>query len=202
MEKQRIISISREYGSGGHLIAEELAKRFGLPLYDDNLLTKIAEKNLIPESYLKLFDEKPKTGILSRTIRGLSSSPEEELAQMQFSYLRGLADEGKSFVVVGRCSEEVLGGYPGEVSFFIYADDSFKTEMVCRKLDVGTEDAEKLVRQINWNRRSYHNFYCKKKWGEASAYDLCINSGVLGVEGTADFLESFLRKKESAKNGQ
>ena len=103
--KQLIISVGREYGSGGHVIAEKLAERFGLALYDSNLLTCVArEKDVAPEE-LSRYDEIGKNKLLYRTVKGFSNSPEENLANLQFDYLRRLADQGKSFVIVGRCAE-------------------------------------------------------------------------------------------------
>lgn len=104
MGKQLIISVGREFGSGGHVIAEELARRFGLVLYDNNLLEQIAEEKEIPHDGLKKYDEKPKSRLFSRTVRGYSNSVQENLANMQFDYLKKKAADGESFVVVGRCS--------------------------------------------------------------------------------------------------
>ncbi len=110
MGKQLIISVGREFGSGGHVIAEELARRFGLVLYDNNLLEQIAEEKEIPHDGLKKYDEKPKSRLFSRTVRGYSNSVQENLANMQFDYLKKKAADGESFVVVGRCSETILKG--------------------------------------------------------------------------------------------
>lgn len=94
MGKQLIISVGREFGSGGHVIAEELARRFGLVLYDNNLLEQIAEEKEIPHDGLKKYDEKPKSRLFSRTVRGYSNSVQENLANMQFDYLKKKAADG------------------------------------------------------------------------------------------------------------
>ena len=88
MGKQLIISVGREFGSGGHVIAEELARRFELPLYDNNLLEHIAEEKEISHESLKKYDERPKNRLFSRTVRGYSNSMQENLANMQFDYLK------------------------------------------------------------------------------------------------------------------
>ena len=102
MEKQLIISVSREFGSGGHEIASELARRFDLPLYDRNILEQIAQKHNLNIRRLEPYDEAPKNIFTSRNVKGFSNSPEEQVAQMQFRYLRARAEEGGSFVVLGR----------------------------------------------------------------------------------------------------
>ena len=102
MGKQLIISVGREFGSGGYAIAEELARRFELPLYDNNLLEHLLRKGDFsrkPEKH----DERPKNRLFSRTVRGYSNSMQENLANMQFDYLKKKAAAGESFVIVGRC---------------------------------------------------------------------------------------------------
>ena len=113
MQKQLIISVSREFGSGGHIVADHLAKSFELPLYDSNLLKNITNEKQLNLKSIEKYDELPKNPLFSRTVRGYSNSPEENIATMQFAYLKNKAKQGESFVIVGRCSETVLKGYPG-----------------------------------------------------------------------------------------
>lgn len=108
MGKQLIIAVSREFGSGGHEIADILAKKFNIPIYDNNLLTEIANSKNLDVDTLEKYDEKPKNIFLSRSVRGYSNSLSGVLAQMQFDYIRELANKGESFVIVGRCAETVL----------------------------------------------------------------------------------------------
>ena len=110
-KNQLIISVGREYGSGGHVIAEELAKRFGIPFYDYHLIGEIAAGKKVDVKTLERFDELPKIPFFSRTVNGFSNSPQENLANMQFEYLKKKASEGESFVIVGRCSEHILKEY-------------------------------------------------------------------------------------------
>ena len=128
MSKQRLIALGREFGSGGHEIARKLAKRLDLPLYDKNLLDKIAEEQNGDPELLRQYDEKPKIAGIHRVVDGLSNAPGDQIAQMQFDYLRARAAEGKSFVVLGRCADEVLEDYPGLISIFILADEASKLE--------------------------------------------------------------------------
>ena len=100
--KQLIIAVSREYGSGGHVIAEALAKEFDLPLYDYNLLHEIAEEKGVDYNDLINYDESPHSRLLSRTVRGHNNSPSKNIAELQFNHLKRMADSGKSFVIVGR----------------------------------------------------------------------------------------------------
>lgn len=119
LKKQLIISIGREYGSGGHRIAEELAKRFGLTFYDYHMLGEIALDKKVDVKTLEKFDELPKIPFFSRTVKGYSNSPQENIANLQFDFLRKKADEGESFVIVGRCAETILKENPNLISFFV-----------------------------------------------------------------------------------
>ena len=195
MGKQLIISVGREFGSGGHVIAEELARRFELPLYDNNLLEHIAEEKENSNESLKKYDERPKNRLFSRTVRGYSNSVQENLANMQFDYLKKKAADGESFVVVGRCSETILKGTQGLVTVFVLGDPDVKAERIQKVYGVSEEEARRMMKREDWNRKSYHNYYCKGKWGDSRNYDFSINSSKLGIEKTVDILETCIRAR-------
>ncbi|HJC57652.1 MAG TPA: cytidylate kinase-like family protein [Candidatus Eisenbergiella intestinipullorum] len=195
MQKRLILTVSREFGSGGHVIAEALARRFELDLYDNNLLEHIAEEKNVGGDVLKRYDERPKNRLFSRTVRGYSNSIQENVANMQFDYLKKLARDGKSFVVVGRCSETILKGYEGLVSIFVLGDREVKRERIMRLYRLSAEEAEHMMARKDWERKSYHNYYCKGKWGDSRNYDLSINSSRLGIDRTVDLLEAYVRAR-------
>lgn len=196
MGKRIIISIGREFGSGGHEIAQELAKRLSLPLYDFNLLREIADVKQVSVKNLEPYDEVPRTGLSSRTVRGLNNSPQINIANMQFDFLRTKAQEGESFVVVGRCAEQILKEFDGLVTIFIMGDTDKKIARV--KRIYGLEDDKKAQALIEWKtkqRKAYHNYYCDTKWGDSKNYELSINSSKLGEDATTDILEIYIRKR-------
>ncbi len=195
MAEQLIISVGREFGSGGHVIAEALAKRFGLELYDINILREIAVERNIDVSNLTKYDEVPKKRFISRNVRGYSNSPEENIANLQFEYLQKKAAEGKSFVVVGRCSEAILKEYKGLVSIFILADKECKVNRVKEIRSITAQEAEAVMQRHDKKRKEYHNYYCTGKWGDSRNYDISINSSRLGIEKTTDYLESYIRER-------
>lgn len=195
MEKQLIISIGREFGSGGHVIAEQLAKRFDLPLYDNNILCHIAEEKEVDHASLKKYDEKPKNKLLYRKVSGHSNSPEENIANLQFEYIQKLAESGKSFVIVGRCAETKLRDFSGLVAIFILAKKEYKIKRVMEKYNLSAEAAKQRMKREDWNHKSYHNYYCKMKWGDSRNYDLCVDSSKLDIEGTVDFLADYINRR-------
>lgn len=194
MMNQLIVSISREYASGGRVIAQELAKRLNISYYDRNLLDEIAAEKLGSAEKLRKFDEVPRRW-LSRTVRGMTSSAEENVAHIQFDYLLKKAESGEAFVIVGRCAEEVLSEFPGLVKIFILADEKYKIERVCDLRDVNVDEARGIMLRHDKKRKAYHNYYCDVKWGDSRGYDLCINSSRLGLERTTDLLESYIRSR-------
>ena len=195
MSEQLIIALGREFGSGGHEIARRLAERFSLPLLEENMLRQIAEEKGLDPEWMKRYDESPKTRVLYRTVNGFSNAPEDMIAQMQFDYLRDRAKAGESFLVVGRCAEEVLKEYPGLISIFVLADQWFKKARTMARGAISESEALDLMARRDKRRRSYHNQYCKGKWGDSRNYDMCINSAKLGIQGTTELLERYIRAR-------
>lgn len=195
MAEQLIITLGREFGSGGHEIARRLAERFSLPLLEENMLRHIAEEKGLNPERMERYDEAPRTRVFYRTVNGFSNAPEDVIAEMQFQYLRDRAAAGDSFVVVGRCAEEVLKDYPGRVSIFVLADQWFKVQRTMARGAISESEALELMSRRDRKRKSYHNQYCKGKWGDSRSYDLCINSAKLGIQGTVDLLERYIRDR-------
>lgn len=195
MEKQLIISIGREFGSGGHEIGEMLAKHYGLDLYDKNLLQKIADEKSIDADKLEKYDEVPRNLFMTRTVKGYSNSMEENLAFMQFDYLKKKAEAGESFVIVGRCGESFLKKYPATVTIFVLGDWDSKVERICRLYKMNHDEAEEYITRQDKKRKTYHNYYCKGKWGDSRYYDISINSSKLGEAETAQVLIDYIDKR-------
>lgn len=193
--KQLIVSIGREFGSGGHEIAEHIAKDLSLPLYDYNLMRVIAEeKELSDTKTLERYDELPRFPI-SISVRGYSTSPEQNLAILQFNYLQEKAANGESFVIVGRCAETVLKDYKCLIPIFILADHDKKVERIMNIYQMDKKEAERTVKEQNKKRRAYHNYYSTAKWGDSRLYNLSVNSSKLGIEKTKELIEDFIIKR-------
>ena len=199
MTSQLIISIGREFGSAGHEIVEQLAKHYNIDLLDHNLLDEIAvEKEVDPES-LKSHDEKKKNKLFHRTVKGFSSSPEENVSLLQFEYLRKKASNGDSFVVVGRCSESVLKEYDCMISIFVLGGRAVKRERIMELYNMNEAMADRFMTEKDMKRKRYHNSYCQGKWGDSRNYDISINSSTLGVEKTTKLLVEFIDMMRESK---
>ena len=195
MERQLIISVGREFGSGGHKAAEILAQRFGLEFYDHNLLDKIAEERELDAAELRRYDEGPRRHLFSRNVKGHVNSPEEHIAQIQFQYLRDKAARGESFVIVGRCAETVLRGHEALISFFVVADREYRIAQAMEIAGISREEADDLVASMDKKRKLYHNYHCERKWGDSRTYDICLSSSRFGLEAMVDIMEHCVRAK-------
>lgn len=187
-----IITIGREFGSGGHIIGERLAEYYDIPLYDRDLLKKVSEENDIEYEEIEGYEEKPVNVFLSRTVHGFSSSLQDAIAHLEFDFIQEHADLGESFVVVGRCAEEVLKDYDNAIKIFVLGDYDAKVRQIMWQFSLSKEDAEDLIRDTDKKRKSYHNHFCETKWGDSRNYDISINSSRFGIEGTADFLKTYI----------
>ena len=193
--KQLIISIGREFGSAGHEIAERLAKRYGLPLYDHNLLDEVAASHNMDSQELQEYDEMKHNKFLYRSINGMSSSPADNVANMQFNFLLDKAEKGQSFVIVGRCSETILKDYEGLISVFVIGDMESKVARVQHLYGKSEKEAERIIREKDRKRKKYHDSHCKSKWSDSHTYDLSLNSSKLGLEGSVDFLADYIDRR-------
>ena len=197
MDKQFIVAIGREFGSGGHEIGKQLAAKLGVNFYDRNLLDHMWDGLDIDADEFEKYDEKSKTPFLTRRVRGHSSSIEDNLAHLQFEVIKEKASSGESFVIVGRCAEAVLRNHPGLISVFIMADEPFKLKRIEEKFDLSPRKAENKMIRHDYNRKKYHNTYSQYKWGDSRGYDICMNSARLDIEGTVESLYRYVQDRRA-----
>lgn len=199
MDEQIIISISREYGSAGHVIASKVAEKLGIEVLGRNILEEIAGIKNVDTNNLSKYDERPKSRFFSRKVRGMTNSPEENIAELQFALLKSKAADGDSFIVVGRCADDLFYGYPNCINVFIYADMETKVQRVIEKHDgIDRKQAMKKIALHDKKRAAYHDYFAKHgKWGVYSSYELCINASKLGIDGTAEFICNYINARKS-----
>lgn len=192
---QVIISIGREFGSGGHEIAQKLSEVYGIPLYDRNLLKEIASEKNLDSATLEEYDEKRKRFMVYRKVRGMDASPEVAVAHLQFNYLKDKAAAGESFVVVGRCAETILRENENMIPIFILGDEEAKIQRVMKVYDKSREEAIDLMNYKDRARKDYHNHFCAVKWGDSRNYELSINSSKLGIDKTVKFIADYINAR-------
>lgn len=210
MDKSKlVITIERQYGSGGRIVGKMLADRLGIHFYDDAILSLTAEKSAVGEQYFRLADEKAGNNLLRRIVGGMSRAPidapkisgdvtsPENLFRFQSAVIRELADT-ESCVIVGRCADFILSAADKEdlIKVFVYAD---MPSCLRRTMEVDgiadNKDALEHMARITKQRREYHKYYTGKEWENMENYDLLINSSKLEYEDVTDVILEYIRKR-------
>ncbi len=203
----RIVTIGREFGSGGRLIGQKLAERMGVNCYDKELINLASKESGLCTEVFENNDEKPlnsffyslvmDTGALGQTFAGYMDAPlNQKVFLAQFETIQRLA-ERESCVIVGRCADYALHDYPNTIHIFISGELQDKVERVAKYNNISKDKALDLIAKSDKKRANYYNYYSNKKWGAAATYDLCINSSLTGVDGAVDVIMKFIEVKEA-----
>ena len=199
--KPVIITIGRQFGSGGHELGEKLAKRLGIPFYDRQLLSEAAERSGLTKEMIESLDEKPTSSFLYSLAMGGgygAANMQLPLGNQVFlamsEVIRDVAAKG-SCVIVGRCAEYVLADNPDLIRIFVHADKQAKIDRICRVKNLKEKDAAVLMQRTDKKRASYHDFYAEEKWGVAASYDLTVNSATFGIDGAVEMLAAFVENR-------
>lgn len=196
-----IINVGRQIGSGGGEIARILADKFGCRLLDKELLNLAAKESGFSEKFFEQNDEQrgflkslfhmhaPFVGDSNMYRNNFS---EENLFLFQSEAIKKAASEG-SCVFVGRAADYILRDEPNAISIFITADIESRIENVSKRMGIDKNAARKFIDDKEDERSKYYNYYTGKKWGHASSYDLCVDSSILGIEQTAEFIANFIK---------
>lgn len=180
--KHRIITISREFGSGGRTIGKKVAEQLGIPCYDSELIQKIAEESGFDAKFVQEAGEYAPGGFLSNlSSRTFGPTNEDYLWKIQYQIISRLAGQGPC-VIVGRCADYILRDKADCLRVFIHADAQFRARRIVQEYGERAESPEQRLRDKDKRRAAYHRFYTNMKWGHAQNYDLTLNSGTLGID--------------------
>ena len=207
MSGNLIITIGRQCGSGGKMIGQKIAEKLGVKCYDKELLARAAKESGLCQELFETHDEKPTSSFLYSLVMDTYSLGYTTSAYMdmpinhkiflaQFDTIKKIANE-ESCVIVGRCADYALADYPNMVSVFITGDDEDKIKSMQELYKVDEAKAKDIMVKTDKKRSSYYNYYSSKKWGDSRSYDMCINSSVLGPDGTADLIIAFAQSKKA-----
>ena len=182
---KRIITISREFGSGGRFIGEEVAKKLGIAYYDKNIIGQIAEKSgLSPEYIQENAELSPKKGLFAYAFSGrdiTGKSVEDMVYEVQRNIILELAEK-EPCVIIGRNADYILKDRDDVLNVFIHGDISEKIQRITGLYNVEEKEAVKMMADTDKRRRTNYNFYTDQNWGKASNYTLCLNSSQLGYD--------------------
>ena len=196
-----VISISREFGSGGRLIGKQLAARLGIPCYDRTLILKTAEKSGLSPDFIARAEERARSrfhmsiapiGIGAPTMSSHGIPVSHQAFFAQSDVIRELADQGPC-VIVGRCSDYVLGERSNCLKVFIYADLADRVTRCAEEYHIETANMTERVKEIDRGRANYYNYYTGHNWGEMRQYDLTLNSSATGVDGAVELIATLVR---------
>ncbi len=190
-----VITIGRQYGSGGRFIAQELAKELNIPFYDNELLAKAAIDSGLDKDIVKSYDEKKDgtfTGFIP-SLYGYDMTMGQKVFLAQFDAIKKIADEG-SCIIVGRCADYVLRDRSNVINVFITASEEDCVARCVKYYGLDEKKARDVIKKTDKKRANYYNFYTDKKWGKVDNYDLTINSGI-GIAETCAVIKTYVEKK-------
>ena len=204
-----VITIGREFGSGGREIAKRLSEKYGIPYYDKDLLARAAKDSGLCEEVLQNHDEVPTSSFLYNLVMdtysfGYNSSAYVDMPVShrvflaQFDTIKKIAEEGPC-IIVGRCADYALADRDNLVTVFIAGKMEVKVKRIMEKYDLTESKAREMIMKKDKQRKSYYDYYSSKKWGNVDTYDLAVNSSVLGFDGTVELISEFVDNVEQAR---
>lgn len=187
--KNRVITISREFGSGGRTIGKKVAKKLGIPCYDAEIIQEMAKQTGFAPDYVKEAGEYMPGGVISTVLSNRVFGPTNEdiLWDHQYNVISKLAEQ-KPCVIVGRCADYILQDKADCLKVFIHADMKFRAERIVNVYGEREQSPEERLLDKDKRRAVYHRFYTNMKWGHAQNYHLTLDSGVLGIDKCADII--------------
>lgn len=201
MAGKQIITIGREFGSGGHEVGRRLAAELGLKLYDKELLKMMAQESNICEKVLEDYDEKNSGSLLYSimmdvypTMNYVGNTLQRQIYQAQYDTIRKVGQKG-GCVIVGRGADYILRDLPHLTSVFIHASDEFRIGRIVEYEHVTPQKAKEIITKADKKRASYYNFQTEKKWGHVSSYHLSLDTSDIGIDGCVRVIRAYLEEK-------
>ena len=199
-----ILTIGRQFGSGGREIGQKLSEALGIAYYDKELLSAAAKESGLCEEVFARADERASSGMSYAFSMGFSYMgiltpyndilSNDELFRIQSDAIRNIAEK-ESCILVGRCADYILRDNPACISFFIHNTMKNRIQRLVEGLNITVEEAKEKISKIDKSRAAYYNYYTNKVWGMASSYNFSIDASVLGIDETVAFMKSFVEKK-------
>ena len=205
IHKNRIIlTIGRQFGSGGREIGKKLAKAFGIGYYDSELITVAAQESGLCKEVFEKADERAANSLSYAFTIGYPYMgtympyndilSNDELFRIQSNAIRNLAEK-EACVMVGRCADYILRDNPDCISFFIQNRPDVRINRIVESMHISEEEAKSLMEKRDKARATYYNYYTNKVWGASASYDLSINASILGIDATVSFIKDFVEQK-------
>lgn len=209
MKQKIIVTIGRQYGSGGRMIGKKLAEELNISFYNKEIIEMAAKKSGMSQEVFEKVDETATSSLLYSIATGAYMfgnyvSPQvdlpinDKLFIIQSEIIKSIAVK-ESCVIVGRCADYVLKDKEDTINVFIHADKEIRKQRAINEYGISPHKADGYINKQDKKRNTYYNYYTGKKWGNSSNYDLCIDSGVLGIEGSVSIIKEYIKQKQEAK---
>ncbi len=208
MATNTVITISRQYGSGGRFVGRKLAEALNIPFYDKELIAMAAEESGMSRELFEKADEKASNSLLytlsmnSYLLHGMAGVPDlplnDKVFLVQSEVIRKIADKGPC-VIVGRCADYILRELPNCVNVYIYSDMEDRVARATTYYNLSADRAKEQIQKTDKKRATYYNFYTNLKWGRAENYDLSLNSAKIGIDGCVDVICRFVNCAEAVE---
>ena len=197
-----IITIGRQFGSGGREIGEKLAEKYNIKCYDKELLKRAAKESGLCHEIFENHDERPTSSFLYNLVMdtysfGYNSSAfvdmpiSHKVFLAQFDAIKKIAEEG-ACVIVGRCADYALNDFENCIHLFIHSDLDNRIKRISEKYDIKPDKAKEMIIKKDKQRSNYYNYYSSKQWGQVDSYHLSVDSGLLGIDGTVNLIMQFI----------
>ena len=198
-----VINIGRSFGSGGGFVGQAIGKKLGIPVYDNELISRVAEEKGYSKSLFAGEEKRSLFSVSSFFASGRLSYldsgyvNDNVLFKIQSEVIRAIAEEGDA-IFIGRCADYILRDRPC-LDVFVCAPMEYRVKRLVEREGLTADEAESLMRRKDRTRETYYNYYTFGSWGRADNYDLCIDSSILGIEGTADYIIDFGRRSGTVR---
>ena len=196
MKNNQIITISREFGSGGRTIGKKLAEKLGIPFYDKSIIDKAAEASGLSPEFIAQAEQKLTSSMLFNFVTFGYQHPDytplsDQVYIAEYKVIKDIASQGPC-VIVGRCADSILKESYDPINIFVYANTAFKIERCVNVYGIPLKDAEKEIKDHDKQRSRHYQYYSELIWGSKANYDLCVNSSVLGIDGSVELIQNFI----------
>ncbi len=185
-----IITIARQSGSGGYTVGAELARRYGIPIHDQDSLSRLAKEKGVYDKMPGFFDESPVNSIVYALSLDFKN---KKFTEPERAMLEHLLPE-KDFILVGRCGNYIFRNRQDAVTVFVHGDLDIRMHYKADMLGIPLAKAKEIITSTDESRQAYHRFYTGETWGDAANYDLSIDTGRIGHQGAAEIVEAYVKK--------
>lgn len=200
---KKIITIGRQFGSGGSRVGRALGEKLGIKCYDKEILLEAAKESGLCDEVAMQYDEMGhKSFLYSLATSGYYGNNIDyqpinaKLYSAQFQLIRSFASKEESCIFIGRCADYVLEDTENVTRIFLTADLDYRIKEVVKRENIKEAEAIKLINKMDKQRAAYYNFYTSKKWSDVTSYDLCINVGKTGIDGAVNMIMEYLKMEE------